>query len=297
MASPPLIDSGETQAGQLYAVFAHVPGETLARALAREGSIGAPESIRLMTQVLDALAAAHALGIVHRDLKPSNLMLSGTGARRNALVLDFGLGGVVEGRHRAAWQTLTQSGAFVGTPLYASPEQLGGNPATPRSDLYAWGLVFLECLTGRQPFAEGDALFRGSVEIPDWLRGHRLGALLATVTARDPARRDVSIESLIDTLDEIAGGGTLPIAPEASTTPAPLSDHGERRHLTVMFCDLVGSTALSRQLDAEVYRRVVQAYQARAAEAIGRYDGHVAQYLGDALLVYFGYPHAHEDDA
>jgi class 3 adenylate cyclase/tetratricopeptide (TPR) repeat protein len=64
-----------------------------------------------------------------------------------------------------------------------------------------------------------------------------------------------------------------------------------------MFCDLFGSTALSQQLDAETYREVVRAYQARGAEAVERYDGHVVQYLGDGLLVYFGYPQAHEDDA
>ena len=71
----------------------------------------------------------------------------------------------------------------------------------------------------------------------------------------------------------------------------------ERRQLTVMFCDLVDSTPLSSQLDPEDLREVVQAYQATAAAVIQRFDGHIAQYLGDGLLVYFGYPQAHEDDA
>ncbi len=72
---------------------------------------------------------------------------------------------------------------------------------------------------------------------------------------------------------------------------------GERRQLTVMFCDLVGSTALSTQLDPEELRTVVRTYQAICAEAVERYDGYIAQYLGDGVLVYFGYPMAHEDDA
>src|SRR5262245_45351890 len=76
--------------------------------------------------------------------------------------------------------------------------------------------------------------------------------------------------------------------------PAP---DAERRQLTVMFCDLVDSTALSSQLDPEDLREVVRAYQAVCAEVIQRFDGHIAQYLGDGLLVYFGYPQAHEDDA
>jgi class 3 adenylate cyclase len=71
----------------------------------------------------------------------------------------------------------------------------------------------------------------------------------------------------------------------------------ERRQLTVLFCDLVGSTALSTQLDPEDLRAVVQYYQQTCAEVIQRHDGHIAQYLGDGLLVYFGYPVAHEDDA
>src|SRR5215467_1554155 len=79
-------------------------------------------------------------------------------------------------------------------------------------------------------------------------------------------------------------------------SPVPPPD-AERRQLTVMFCDLVDSTQLSSQLDPEEYRDVVRAYQWVCTEVIQRYDGHIAQLLGDGLLVYFGYPHAHEDDA
>jgi class 3 adenylate cyclase len=71
----------------------------------------------------------------------------------------------------------------------------------------------------------------------------------------------------------------------------------ERRQLTVMFCDLVGSTNLSARLDPEDLREVVRLYQKTAADVIQDFDGHIAQYLGDGLLVYFGYPQAHEDDA
>jgi predicted ATPase/class 3 adenylate cyclase len=79
------------------------------------------------------------------------------------------------------------------------------------------------------------------------------------------------------------------------TTPHP--PEAERRQLTVLFCDLVDSTTLSSQLDPEELRQVVQAYQATCAKVIARFEGHIAQYLGDGLLVYFGYPLAHEDDA
>jgi class 3 adenylate cyclase len=78
---------------------------------------------------------------------------------------------------------------------------------------------------------------------------------------------------------------------------ASKQDATERRQLTVLFCDLVGSTALSEQLDPEDLREVVRAYQETCTGVIQRYDGHIAQYLGDGLLVYFGYPVAHEDEA
>src|SRR2546427_678555 len=85
---------------------------------------------------------------------------------------------------------------------------------------------------------------------------------------------------------------------EAASPVVPSRPHeAERRQLTVMFCDLVDSTKLSSQLDPEDYREVVRAYQKTCTEVIERYDGYVAQLLGDGLLVYFGYPVAHEDDA
>src|SRR5215831_8197869 len=109
-------------------------------------------------------------------------------------------------------------------------------------------------------------------------------------------------------------GGTSSVAPTASSMPlsatpeaspvqgeaaavAPSTAEAERRQLTVLFCDLVDSTVLASQLDPEDLREVVRAYQDTCAKVIARYEGHIAQYLGDGLLVYFGYPLAHEDDA
>ncbi|HEX3234685.1 MAG TPA: AAA family ATPase [Gemmatimonadales bacterium] len=97
--------------------------------------------------------------------------------------------------------------------------------------------------------------------------------------------------------------GPQPDTSDAQRTPslpaptAPLSSDPERRQLTVLFCDLVDSTALASELDPEDLREVVRAYQDTCAKVIARFEGHIAQYLGDGLLVYFGYPLAHEDDA
>jgi class 3 adenylate cyclase len=99
---------------------------------------------------------------------------------------------------------------------------------------------------------------------------------------------------------QLAQQEAIPQDPSTQVAPRPTeppSPDAERRQLTVMFCDLVDSTKLSSQLDPEEYRDVVRAYQSACTEVIQRYDGHIAQLLGDGLLIYFGYPQAHEDDA
>ena len=92
----------------------------------------------------------------------------------------------------------------------------------------------------------------------------------------------------------VFGSGTR--QPEAETAPRPI-EGAERRQLTVMFCDLVGSTALSARLDPEDLRELLGTYLAAVREEVARFDGFIAKYMGDGVLVYFGYPQAHEDDS
>src|SRR5246127_5348810 len=102
-----------------------------------------------------------------------------------------------------------------------------------------------------------------------------------------------------------AASAQIPSLPTGSTRPAsatatisPVTEaFGERRHVTVMFSDLVGSTALSARVDPEDLREVISAYQECVADTVQRFGGFVAKYMGDGVLVYFGYPQAHEDDA
>ena len=92
-------------------------------------------------------------------------------------------------------------------------------------------------------------------------------------------------------------GGTPLISPKLSSSEPKIQDIAERRQVTVLFSDLVGSTALSSHMDPEDLREVISAYQKCVAEIVQRFDGFVAKYLGDGVLIYFGYPEAHEDDA
>jgi class 3 adenylate cyclase len=101
---------------------------------------------------------------------------------------------------------------------------------------------------------------------------------------------------------KFCGGCGKPVGEAATPTPAgnsalPRNDGAERRQLTVMFCDLVGSTALSSRLDPEDLREVIAAYHRAVADVVAGFDGFVSRYMGDGVLVYFGYPQAHEDDA
>ena len=91
--------------------------------------------------------------------------------------------------------------------------------------------------------------------------------------------------------------GATPATASPAPSAAPESTAGERRQLTVMFCDLVGSTALSEKLDPEELRSLLHDYRTRCGEVISRYDGFVARYVGDGILTYFGWPKAHEEDA
>jgi class 3 adenylate cyclase len=94
-------------------------------------------------------------------------------------------------------------------------------------------------------------------------------------------------------------GGSLEPIPEhhAESEPRERGLAGERRHLTVLFCDLVGSTEIAARLDPEEWRELLASYHHVAAEAITRFGGHVAQYLGDGMMAFFGYPQAHDNDA
>src|SRR5437867_6818633 len=232
-----LFDSGETEDGRLFAVFEYVPGSTLKEVLAREGGLAWGETVHLMTQVLDALSCAHARGVIHRDLKPENIMVTKTGARRNALVLDFGLGGLSREARDWTLPRLTATCELMGTPCYAAPEQLRGEASSPRSDLYSWALVFLECLTGDPAIAGGSVqeiilkqLGPDPVPVPACVRDRRLRRLLQAATAKQVERRDVSIAALFQAL-----GAVEP--PPAATAEERLPE-GERRQLTVVSCGL-----------------------------------------------------------
>jgi class 3 adenylate cyclase len=116
----------------------------------------------------------------------------------------------------------------------------------------------------------------------------------------DADLKDLGVATMGDRkrlLRAIASLATTEVSPVVPTAAGPSPANAERRQVTVMFSDLVGSTALAARMDPEDLREVISAYQKCVAETVRRFDGFVAKYLGDGVLVYFGYPQAHEDDA
>jgi non-specific serine/threonine protein kinase len=208
--------------GRRFLILERVEGATLADRL-RDGPLPVREALDVGAQIAAGLAAAHACGIVHRDIKPSNVMLTGSGL---AKILDFGLAKYVahdesrDARESSSWgagessaDLLTAAGARVGTPGYMSPEQLLGHPLDVRSDVYSFGCVLYECLTGeraaggRTPMIRAATTLSGSV---DWSRlpgslQENVRGLLVHLLEKDPQRRVSDIRVVADVLARAAG--------------------------------------------------------------------------------------------
>jgi serine/threonine-protein kinase len=144
-------DLGEYN-GLKFISMAYVEGGDLTQVMRKEGRLPLPRVLNLMHQLTAALAAAHGVNVVHRDLKPQNILL---GANDHVYVTDFGIAKTLESERTS----VTRTGAVLGTPLYMSPEQVEGKPVDHRSDLYTFGLILYELLTGVLPFT-GDTTFQ-----------------------------------------------------------------------------------------------------------------------------------------
>jgi Tol biopolymer transport system component/tRNA A-37 threonylcarbamoyl transferase component Bud32 len=212
----PLLDSGEAD-GFLYFVMPFVDGESLRERLAKHGELPVHEAVRILIEVVDALAHAHSRGVVHRDIKPDNILLSG----RHALVTDFGVAKAVSeatGRH-----TLTSVGIALGTPSYMAPEQATADPHIDhRVDIYAVGCLAYELLSGHPPFAgrsPQEILAAHVTQNPDAVSKMRptisapLNDLVMKCLAKRPADRWQTAEQLLGELEPL-------MTPTAGTTPA-----------------------------------------------------------------------------
>ena len=207
-----IFDAGEED-GSPYIVMEYVEGRSLADELDAEGHLDPEHMVDFGVQVCSGLEQAHAAGLVHRDIKPGNLLLRGDGTVK---IADFGIA-------RAAEATrLTQMGSVLGTAAYLSPEQALGEEVTAAADIYSFGCVLYECLTGRTPYVFetlAELAVKHKQEPIKPLRELRpdvsteLEAVVMRCLARNPAYRPPSAAALAR---ELAAAG-----PEAETRPLP----------------------------------------------------------------------------
>ena len=212
----PLLDSGEAD-GFLYYAMPYIDGHSLRDRLVRHGELPVPDAVKLLCEIVDALAHAHAHGVVHRDIKPDNVMLSG----RHALVMDFGVAKAVS--EATGRQSLTTAGVALGTPAYMAPEQASADPHLDhRVDIYAVGAVAYELLAGRPPFTGAtpqQVLAAHVTQKPEPITSHRanlspvLAAVVMRCLAKRPADRWQTADELLAQLEPL-------LTPSGGTTPA-----------------------------------------------------------------------------
>jgi eukaryotic-like serine/threonine-protein kinase len=218
----PLLSAGE-QGDLLWYTMPYIEGESLRAALERKKQFTPREVIRILHDVIDALAFAHERGVIHRDIKPANILTQGS----HALVTDFGVAKAISAALPISG--VTSAGIAIGTPAYMAPEQLAGDStADHRMDIYAAGLLAYELLTGVSPFTspspretlaaqltrDPKPLHEVSADVP-----RSLSVLIMRCLAKDPAARPQRAEEILHELDSL----TMPlgVTPQGGGVKAP----------------------------------------------------------------------------
>jgi serine/threonine-protein kinase len=199
--------------GVYYIAMEFLGGRTLYRVLHEEKTLKEERASHIAQQICRSLAEAHKAGVVHRDLKPSNVMLLERGDEEDFVkVLDFGLVKDVSGSS----EELTQTGMFMGSPKYMAPEQVLGSPVSPRTDIYAVGVILYEMLSGRVPFdrkAGMSTLIAHVNDAPPPIRERNpeasisadMEAVVMRCLAKDPDKRYPSMRELLLALKRVGG--------------------------------------------------------------------------------------------
>ena len=317
-----LLDKGQINDNLLYGVFEYVDGQPLREHLTQEGALNAVDAKEVMLQVLDALVHAHQNGIVHRDIKPANIMLSKTGAKTHAKILDFGIGTLTQDSRQADFNTLTLTQETLGTPSYSAPEQLRGEPATEKTDLYVWGLVFLECLTGL-PAISGSSiaavyhkqLSDMQVSLPSTLLGHPIADLLRRVLVKNATDRVITGDVLYQELALVNMSNLVGVLADhraqqhaddetmimrddgpAGASMQNFTAHIERKQITVLAMRLSNKVLTDKEIDLDIVDTLFRSQRNHCIDIATRYGATHVGNLADSILFYYGYPIASDND-
>ena len=276
----------------------YLPDGTL---LQRLDNLTLKSTLDIIKQLAQALEYTHAHGYLHRDIKPENVLFDG----EQAMLGDFGIA-----RPTDSLTQLTHTGSMLGTPNYMSPEQVSGDSLTSQSDLYSLGIVLYEMLTGERPFQSDSAIATGIMHInatplplPQGLKAFQ--ACLTKLLAKKPKDRFASATDLLLALDEIESSlqhpdstqvNTLRNQSEATITMS-LNKQPERRQVTIVSCELYDYAQLSLRLDPEDFMVAFNTFAKNIGHIAQRFEGYVAQQHNQSVVIQFGHPFAHEDDA
>lgn len=222
------VSAGELDDGGRYIVLEYLRGRTLGQLRRESGPLASERVAAIGQQIARGLAELHAEGIIHRDLKPENIFCCDfRGNPEFVKIMDFGVARLSDTTIEEE-ESLTQTGASVGTPLYMAPEQLLGDGVGPETDLYALGIILYELLSGRRPFPRaGGALQSAALRVtrdPRPLRAEHVDpavreqweALLGRLLERNPMQRWASAEEVADELGRLAR-----LTEEFETQPGP----------------------------------------------------------------------------
>ncbi len=210
-----IYDFGITEHKQRYMVMEFVEGQSLDDVLENIDFIPLPTALQLSLQICDAMVHAHQKGVLHRDLKPSNIMLKGSLEQSPSIkILDFGLAKFND-KNTAESAVLTQTGQIFGSPMYMSPEQVHGEGTDERSDVYSFGCVLYEILTGYPPLmgkSASEVMYKHIAELPPSLADMRpdlsfpssLQLLLSKALEKDCNKRYQSMSELKVDLQSVA---------------------------------------------------------------------------------------------
>jgi serine/threonine-protein kinase len=226
--SPTTAGSAVASEGELlYYTMPFIEGESLRAAIARRGRLPVRDVVRILHDVVEALAYAHSRGVVHRDIKPGNILTIGS----HALVTDFGVAKALSAAMPVSG--MTSAGMAIGTPAYMAPEQLAADPAADhRIDIYAVGLLAYELLSGKSPFVGTSpqaTMAAQLTRVPDPLDTLRddvppaLSGIITRCLEKLPENRPQTATALLDELDGVAtpaGGGAAATAALPASAPA-----------------------------------------------------------------------------
>lgn len=251
-----IIDFGRTPGGMLYIVSELLRGDTLAELIERDGALGTERTVGIVDQVLSAIDEAHDAGLIHRDLKPENIIISPLRSGEDFVkVLDFGIAKLAEG----GGKRLTLQGQLFGTPAYMAPEQIRGQGASAKSDLYACGLILYEMLTGKEAFPFESVMEVLTAQLaqqptpprqaaPEQDIPEALEAVVLQCVEKDPARRPASASELRKAIHRAVGltTGAWPSVPSRICPTCRQSIQGSGR-----FCPHCGQPLAPQEAEDE----------------------------------------------